>query len=238
MKIGYYGKFGEYNTERYIAEALRESGVEVTENQQDGCDWVMWGKQPVVTNLPTICWLFDLYRNFPGRSLDEPQFNADIVITTDGGDGFHTIRQGVRKAEKQMFHGKQSKDVVFVGSPYYDVRRQMIERTNAEVVQNTRGLALNELLADTKIVLGDSYPADNYWSNRVYEITGRGGFLIHPKVEGLPEYIPQFERGEEQDMIEYYLHHENEREKLRQKQFEMCPTYHDRVQEFLAYVQG
>jgi len=34
-------------------------------------------------------------------------------------------------------------------------------------------------------------------------------------------------------MIDYYLEHEEEREKLRKIQFEKCPTYDDRVKELI-----
>ena len=64
-------------------------------------------------------------------------------------------------------------------------------------------------------------------------MTGRGGFLIHPKVRGLYDYIPQFEYGKEKEMIKYYLEHEKEREELRKIQFKNCPTYDDRVVELL-----
>lgn len=51
-----------------------------------------------------------------------------------------------------------------------------------------RGQKLRDLYASVKLVIGDSClvgaPA-RYWSDRVPETTGRGGFLIHPRVEGL-----------------------------------------------------
>ncbi|KKK94235.1 hypothetical protein LCGC14_2684910, partial [marine sediment metagenome] len=83
-----------------------------------------------------------------------------------------------------------------------------------------------------------SYPASNYWSNRIYEITGRGGFFIHNKVEGMPDYIPQFEYGKEKEMIKYYLEHEEEREELRMIQFEKCPTYDDRIKELIKLLKN
>ena len=244
MIFGYYGNFSKFwSTEGYIADALERAGHTVMRIDRNDttlvdCDYVLFAKlyrEDIILKakeqgIPTICWVFDLYRGY--RSSNVPHFKADIVITTDGGDGYHTIRQGVHKPEKIMIRGKKIHDVVFVGMlRKHKVRREMVIRSRAKVVRNTRGLDLNKLLGQTKIALGDSYPASNYWSNRVYEMTGRGGFLIHPKVEGLPNYIPQFEYGKEREMIKYYLKHDKLREKLRKVQFENCPTYDDRVQE-------
>src|SRR5687767_3767834 len=52
-----------------------------------------------------------------------------------------------------------------------------------------RGHALNELYASVPVIVGDScnpgFALSNYWSDRVYETLGRGGFLVHPAVPGL-----------------------------------------------------
>ena len=137
-----------------------------------------------------------------------------------------------------MIIGKKIYDLIFVGNPYYQERKNMIKRTGAIVIRNTRGLALNKLLGQTKIVLGDSYPASGCWSDRIYEITGRGGFIIHPTVRDLYDYIPQFDRGNEQTMINYYLENEKEREELRKIQFEKCPTIDDRIPDLIKIIKS
>ena len=51
-----------------------------------------------------------------------------------------------------------------------------------------RGKDLQDLYASVKVLIGDSCLAGGigrYWSDRVPETTGRGGFLIHPQVVGL-----------------------------------------------------
>ena len=61
-----------------------------------------------------------------------------------------------------------------------------------------RGDDLRDLIASVKVWVGDSClapradggPMVRYWSDRVPEITGREGYLIHPWVEGLPEQHP------------------------------------------------
>lgn len=250
IKFGYYGNFNmDWSTETYIADALERSGHIVYRIDRDcttliDCDYVLFAKlykldiilKARKQGIPSVCWVFDLFRDY--RGFNFPQFKADIIITVDPDDMFPTIRQAVHKPEKIMIKGKKIYDVIFVGNPsYYKERKKMIKRVKPKIVQNTRGLVLNRILGQTKIVLGDSYPASGCWSDRIYEMTGRGGFLIHPKVRDLYEYIPQFERGEEKEMIEYYLEHEEEREELRKIQFEKCPTYDDRIKELIKLIK-
>lgn len=55
-----------------------------------------------------------------------------------------------------------------------------------------RGQDLSDLYASVDVVLGDSClagGATRYWSDRIPETLGRGGFLIHPNVEGLDEHF-------------------------------------------------
>lgn len=61
-----------------------------------------------------------------------------------------------------------------------------------------RGQALADLYASSTVVVGDSClvgdrytdgaPLTRYWSDRIPETLGRGGFLLHPEVEGLAEH--------------------------------------------------
>lgn len=91
-----------------------------------------------------------------------------------------------------------------------------------------RGRELNELYASAKIVIGDSLCKDfkdsYYWSDRVYETIGRGGFIIHPHIKGMED---EFTDGENiafyqfnnwnqlKHKIDYYLSHDQEREDIR-----------------------
>lgn len=61
-----------------------------------------------------------------------------------------------------------------------------------------RGDDLRDLIASVKVWVGDSClapradggPMVRYWSDRVPEVTGRGGFLLHPFVEGMTQHHP------------------------------------------------
>lgn len=58
-----------------------------------------------------------------------------------------------------------------------------------------RGQELNDFYASARVMVGDSClvpdadgPCTRYWSDRIPETIGRGGFLIHPEVDGLAEH--------------------------------------------------
>lgn len=86
-----------------------------------------------------------------------------------------------------------------------------------------RGAALRDLYASTKVLVGDSCLAGGqtrYWSDRVPETIGRGGFLVHPYVEGIEDHFdaerhlrcwPLNDWRELRRTIDYYLAHDDER---------------------------
>lgn len=75
------------------------------------------------------------------------------------------------------------------------------------------GRKLANLLASAKVVVAPDGPVTaRYWSNRVYLTLGLGGFLLHPKCEGLNRhYTPVTElqyysdRDHLEAMIDYYV---------------------------------
>lgn len=200
--------------------------------------------------IPTATWIYDLFFDVPTyfgrRNLRAPSFDADIVFMTDGGHreawakhGIkqHLLRQGIHAP--QAHQGKKISGVppiVFIGTRSYEQRIQMLEflkktygKDFAQYGANgerpeVRNRELNDVLASAKIVVGDSMPSENYWSNRIYEITGRAGFLLHPAIPGLEQ---EFEDGKHyvsfpygdfatlKKTIDYYLSHDTARETIR-----------------------
>lgn len=90
------------------------------------------------------------------------------------------------------------------------------------------GSDLNKLLASVKIVVGDTlcpnFTKPYYFSNRSFETTGKGGFLIHPYVKGLEECfelekeLVTYEYGnfkQLKEKIDYFLLHPEERNAIR-----------------------
>lgn len=215
-------------------------------------------------NLLTVCWQWDLYYGYRGAL--PAHFKSDLLFTTDGGhderfkaDGCNheVLRQGIHKPEARHYWvDKFDTDVAFVGTNWgHRSRRKLLSWLHASYRggfkhhRNTRGLELNVALAKTKVVVGDSYPSDNYWSNRVYEITGRGGFLLHPKTPGLEaefldgEHYVSYPRNDYRELkrlVDYYLENDEEREKIRAAGFWHCAnnyTYDQRVAVLLDRVR-
>lgn len=92
--------------------------------------------------------------------------------------------------------------------------------------QAVRGQDLNDAYASVRVVVGDSClagGATRYWSDRVPETVGRGGFLIHPYVEGIEdhftdgEHLVLYELGDWsglQQLINVYAHEHEERARI------------------------
>lgn len=86
-----------------------------------------------------------------------------------------------------------------------------------------RGQPLVDLYGSAKVMVGDSClngGITNYWSDRIPETLGRGGFLIHPYVEGIEDHFEDgthlvtYELGnfdELREKIDYYVEHDDER---------------------------
>lgn len=117
-------------------------------------------------------------------------------------------------------------EIVFTGSKgyhsEYNFRPKMIEfltKTYGDRFGHfgndglgvVRGHDLNTLYATAKIVVGDSCfgGQTNYVSDRYYEVRGRGGFLINPRVEGVDSVgVGHYLKGDLDSLkntIDYYL---------------------------------
>jgi len=214
----------------------------------------------------TVCWVFDLYFGYQRESrLNTPAFTADYVFTTDGGHdeqfkskgiNHKCVRQGIYKDECVLYPFKDIEhEVVFVGSdnPYNTERNNTIKQLSLKHkiswfgrfnTNEIRGLDLNELYSKSRIVIGDSVYSPYYWSNRVVETLGRGGFLIHKEVEGLKEEYPYLVTYKDLDdlksKIEYYKNNEDERREIIIKNYEWVRdnyTMDKKCQELLNYVK-
>lgn len=227
--------------------------------------------------IPTVSYHLDLYVGLERqKDIDNsPFWKTDYVFTPDGGhDKFfkdrginhHFMKAGVYG--KECFIGDKRKefeyDVIFVGSKSY--HREWTHRQNLiHFLEKTfgdsfrlfpnddfkcvRGKDLNDLYASAKVVVGDSLYSPYYWSDRIYETTGRGGFIIHPIIAGLSD---EFEYGEDivgyrhtnfdrlERVINHYLKHEKERESIRMNGHEKTKnnyTYVHRCKQILETIK-
>lgn len=224
---------------------------------------INWAKFNRVT---TVCWVWDLYWGYTRQYLlNSPMFKADYVFTTDGGHdddwkkigvNHDVVRQGIRKEECHIDSKIKNYDVVFVGTYNQNnkERNEILDKIAEDFdfhwfgkdnADEIRGPKLNRLYGKSKIVVGDSVYSPNYWSNRVVETLGRGGFLIHVEVPGIKEeypYLVTYKRGDYQDLknkISHYIQNPEEREEIIRKNYEWVRDNHTvehKVKELCRYL--
>ncbi len=144
-------------------------------------------------------------------------------------------------------------EVLFVGSAYYGVRKAVLyaSRTgldidvygkywekyfedNPKIKEYYKGSYIdnNELhkyYSSAKIVLNDhreDMENDDFVSNRIYDVTASGGFLISdylPSIEKIyQDSIPMYKNEQElAQLVKYYLEHPEEREAKAKKAHEI-----------------
>lgn len=157
-------------------------------------------------------------------------------------------------------------DIIFTGSrgyhPEYPFRPKLVDwlhktygdrfgHYGGDGIRTLRQHDLNVALASAKIVVGDSCfgGRPNYVSDRYFETRGRGGFLLHPWVEGVDhEGVAAYGCGAENDddrleslriEIDHFLAEDEKREAMRLIGFEHVKnneTYTHRAQEILDVV--
>jgi len=213
-----------------------------------------------------------------GRALRQDPFRCtQHVFTPDGGSADFFREQGVAHHYlKPGVYGREcvllgpaphlTADVGFVGSelyhpewPYRGRLLQFLRDTwgprfakHGPPQPTVRGETLNRVYASVKVVVGDSLCLDfdhpHYWSDRIYETLGRGGFLVHPYVFGLEEeftdrqHVVFYRYGDLamlRDLVEHYLHHPEEREAIRRAghaHVKASCTYVHRMRELLGVV--
>ena len=155
----------------------------------------------------------------------------------------HYMPPGVFAPECYMAEPTDPFDVAFVGSYQYHqewpYRAQLIDwlrdtygdrfrHYGGGGLPTVRGDALNQVYANAKVSVGDTlclnfnYP--HYWSDRLFETAGRGGFQIFPRITGIDECLVEdeevvlYDYGDFDQLkrkIDYYLEHDAAREKIR-----------------------
>jgi hypothetical protein len=178
-------------------------------------------------------------------SVDPPL--VDWINNSDTRTQAHYLTAGVLKDECCMVEpydqGWPVPPVAFVGSYNYHrewpYRKQLIDWLKQTYREDFRGYGpdfgamfrgrdLNQLYASTKIVVGDSFSPNfdypGYWSDRIPETLGRGGFLIHPRIKGIEalyedrKHLVLYTFGdfvELRHLIDYYSVRAVEREAIR-----------------------
>ena len=252
--VANHNQKGVDDTEGHISRAFEELGWDVTKVQEGATtfpegDVMLYHKWvPPAWDGIKVCWYFDkIYFNNRDDQVEKIIEASDFFFATDG-DGIakldnpkcHILRQGVGydcRGGKEI----QAPEIAFLGTLYGEREewyKELKKRYEGKIQHFTgiSGAGLNDLCVSAKIFLAPPYPStENYWSNRVYDTVGRGGFILHPEcnldIEVTTYTDDLFEK------IDYYLENEDEREKIRlacRDQVREHYTYKDRVKELCS----
>lgn len=197
----------------------------------------------------------------------DPFWKTDIVFTADGSHEEWFAAHGINhrwlpaaiNAEScyraSADRGIYRQPVVFVGSwqgyhPEHPWRQQLVmglRRHYGPAIfglyprgRSVRQHQLNVLYASATVVVGDTLRlpgCHDFWSDRLYETCGRGGFLLYPFVEGIGahvvdgEHVVLYEPDDGLDrlveVIDFWLHRPDaERETIRQAAYEHVKANH------------
>lgn len=170
---------------------------------------------------------------------------ADFLNSNTNTKGYY-LPAGVFEDEcylEEPDHVKYPHEIIFTGSkryhPEWSYRPKLIDWLHRAYgsrfahyggggLAGLRGHELNTLYASAKIAIGDTlcrnfdYPF--YSSDRLFETSGRGGFLIYPKIKGLEFFYEDKKEVVYYDfndfdqlkkLIDYYLENNTDREKIR-----------------------
>lgn len=202
-------------------------------------------------------------------------WKADYVFSADGGHQKEFKAAGVNHfwlppgiLEDSCYLAEPDRkqfphQVVFVGSwinyhPEYPERQALVDflrktySCDFEAYGHTntiRGESLNTLYASARVIVGDCIGSPYYWSDRVTETLGRGGFLLFPETVGLDKYYTagkhyaEYKRGDHKDLeekIDAWLNDDEGRKKISkagQAETKKNNTYKNRLQEVLNTIK-
>lgn len=189
---------------------------------------------------------------------------------------------GVFQDDMELVIGrKKTHDVIFVGSrgyhPEWGYRPKLIDwlketygsrftHYGGDGAGVVRGADLTKLYNETKVVVGDSlcinfdYPY--YWSDRLYETAGRGGFQIFPQITGIQDQFSTYDFktddggfwdkpaapielvtyelnnfGMLKQRIDYWLEHDQERDEIRYNAYQRTRRDHTYLSRWQHIIQ-
>lgn len=223
--------------------------------------------------VPSFSYHLDLYWGLgrldqrENRIGEHPSWKLDYFFSTDGGHEEQFKERGVNHVwlppgvvayatHKGTFRPTLASDIGFVGSvgyhPEYPYRTEMVRRLQEKygprfrTYSGVREEKLNDVYASVKVVVGDHCFAGTpkYWSDRLPETCGRGGFIIYPETEGITIPTATYKPQDVDDLIakvDYYLENEKERLEVQEAAFNhtrLHDTYSQRLSFILETIFG
>lgn len=206
-------------------------------------------------SIPLVFWNFDLVewpdptleaRNVMRRTwMHEVMKVVDLGFCTDGDwvakhpDKLVWLTQGFDERQQPAPPTTKTIPILFTGigkgggiqrESFVAEMRDKYGEGFLHYIKGLHGDKLAAMIAQAKIVVApDSPVTDRYWSNRVYNVLGMGGFLLHPYASGLDDqynidkssFIDFYKtRQEMHDTIEWII--DPHYDKLRYTGSEMC----------------
>jgi hypothetical protein len=200
------------------------------------------------TKIPKVFWYFDLVdfkkdyqlqrSNQRKRWIELATELVDLGFCTDGDwvlqdttDKLVRLNQGADgKLTGRHKPDGNHRPIMFAGSIEWDrERRRFIEdmyrmygKQTFHHVTSSYRQELGNIIANSAIVVAPPSPvSDNYWSNRLYIMSGFGGFVLHPYCKTIAEhYLPDSQivmyttQKDLHTKIDYYLKHPEERKRV------------------------
>lgn len=210
--------------------------------------------------MPKACWMFD--KIWRGRDayvrtiapLCDKFFLTDGTFAASAGiPQLQVLRQGIGDRDAKagtMNRDAYPGDIAFTGSVYGEraAWAQGLEKrygSKFRVFGNVFNRDLYDLCASVPAIVAPMHPSDqHYWSNRIYLVMGSGGFMVHPRLEGLAEefiegvhYAGYASQEELYDTLDYYLREDAERRKIAAAGFALMHqkfTFTHRIKALLA----
>jgi len=191
-----------------------------------------------------VCWYFDPIDKGFGRNDKYASLIKDKVAIgffTDGDfvkkenrDNIRLLRQGLDYCIPELPNSYKYKDFSFIGTTCqtkdcacgYSTRSNYLKRLSKDFNEWKPELthiywkeALTRECHANKIMLAMPPATDNYWSNRLYILGGRGAFVLHPESSELKkefgDHLAMYKNYEElKDKVRYYIDNDEERNKM------------------------
>lgn len=144
---------------------------------------------------------------------ERKEYECDVALVGSNGDGYHEDVWTYRKELAEQLREMCKRNGWKYKNPGGDEPK--IDRNDD----------MNDFYASAKVTVGDSLCLNKedskYWSDRVPEATGRGGFLIMPQIKAMKynyPKLPTYSWGkwkQLEEMITHYLENEDERHTIQ-----------------------
>lgn len=174
-----------------------------------------------------------------------PEMACDVAFVGSNGIGYHESVWPYRKQLVDFLRDMCARNSWTWRNPGGE-----LDKPNAGKIE--RGEERNDFYASAKVTVGDSlclkHEDSQYCSDRVYEATGCGGFLIMPDLKFVDEdfdgAMPMYPWGDFkrlEELVRYYLAHPDENQSIRRACQAISArdhTYVNRVEQILDVVFG